>query len=65
MRREARVGVGEGEVTTALEDQGRQGEADEGEAAGVGEARGGKAKWGEGRVARRGERWARKVVRRA
>ena len=47
MRREARVGVGEGEVMTALEDQGGQGEADEGEAAGVGEARGGKAKWGE------------------
>ena len=43
MRREARAGVREGEVMTALEDQGGQGEADEGEAAGVGEAKIGRA----------------------
>ena len=45
----------------ALKDQDGQGEVDEGEAAGVGEARGGKFKRGEGRAVRQGERWARQA----
>ena len=38
--------VQEGKATTALEDQGEQGEANEGEVAGVGETRRGKTKRG-------------------